>query len=98
MEQAPKLITFDIFGTVLDWRTGLEEACRQAGRPLCEGEFDRIVDVQGALEQGSFLDYATITRLSLMDVLGLPEIKATERSARVSADGRSTRMCLSSKL
>jgi hypothetical protein len=25
-------------------------------------EFDRIVDVQGELEQGDFLDYAEITR------------------------------------
>ena len=69
----PSLVTFDIFGTVLDWRIGLETACRAAGRPLADGEFDRLVDRQAVLEGGPFLDYATITRRSLADVLGLPD-------------------------
>ena len=83
MARAPKLITLDIFGTVLDWRTGLEGACRQVGRPLHEGEFDRIVDVQGELEKGSFLDYATITHRSLVDILRLSEVNATQIGAGV---------------
>jgi 2-haloalkanoic acid dehalogenase type II len=83
MERVPQLITFDIFGTVLDWRSGLEDACRKAGRALHDGEFDRIVDAQGELEQGEFLDYATITRRSLVDVLGLSEVKASEIGAGV---------------
>lgn len=83
MRQAPRLITFDIFGTVLDWRSGLEEACRLAGRPLVAGEFDRIVDAQGRLEEGGFLDYATVTRRSLVDTLGLSETKAAEIGAGI---------------
>ena len=80
---APKLITLDIFGTVLDWKTGLEEACRLAGRSLHEGEFDRIVDAQGQLENGRFLDYATIMRRSLVDILRLSETTATQIGAGV---------------
>ncbi|WP_428396164.1 HAD family hydrolase [Lichenicoccus sp.] len=71
----PHLVTFDIFGTVIDWRTGLETSCRKAGRPLRDGEFDRVVDVQGELEQGD-LDYATVTQLSLTHVLGLDQTQA----------------------
>lgn len=79
----PQLITFDIFGTVLDWRSGTEAAAAAAGRPLRDGEFDRIVDVQGALEQGAYLDYAQITCRSLMQVLGLPFAAASTIGANV---------------
>jgi 2-haloacid dehalogenase len=81
LPDAPELLTFDIFGTVLDWRTGLEAACEAAGRPLREGEFDRIVDAQGALEQGSFLDYSEITRRSLVEAIGLPDAAAAQIGA-----------------
>ena len=80
---APELITFDIFGTVLDWRTGLERACGDADRPLRAGEFDRIVDRQGELEQGEFLSYAEITRRSLVGVIGLSDEAAAEIGADV---------------
>ena len=69
----PKLMTFDIFGTVLDWRSGLEGACAAAGRPLRPGEFDRIVDLQAELEHREFLRYAEITRRSLVQGIGLPD-------------------------
>jgi len=66
----PNLLTYDIFGTVVDWRRGLSDAVARLGRPLVEGEFDAIVDRQGALEQeGPFRNYREITKLSLMDVL-----------------------------
>ena len=79
----PQLVTFDIFGTILDWRIGLEASCRMASRPLQDGEFDRIVDVQGELEQGDFLDYATVTQRSLTSVLNLDATKATVIGAEV---------------
>ena len=78
MSPRPKLLTFDIFGTVLDWRSGLEASCAAAGRPLRPDEFDRVIDVQARLEQAKFLDYATVTQRSLIDVLGLNEEKAAE--------------------
>ncbi|MBS2032514.1 MAG: HAD-IA family hydrolase [Deltaproteobacteria bacterium] len=71
-----QLITFDIFGTVLDWRRGLAESCAAAGRPLRDGEFDRVVDHQGASEQRAFQRYRQITSRSLIDVLGLAPDKA----------------------
>jgi 2-haloalkanoic acid dehalogenase type II len=73
---APSLITFDIFGTVLDWRSGLMAGCEAAGRPLAAGEFDRVIDAQGEMQQGQFQPYAEITRLSLVRVLGLDEARA----------------------
>jgi 2-haloacid dehalogenase len=81
--EKPLLITFDIFGTVLDWRSGLEADCAAAGRPLAPGEFDRIVDLQGKLEHGAFLLYAEITRRSLVQGLGLPDAAAARIGAGV---------------
>src|SRR5262245_11219452 len=42
----PQIITFDFFGTVIDWRQGLKAA---AG--VEHEEFDRLIDIQGRLEQ-----------------------------------------------
>jgi 2-haloacid dehalogenase len=74
----PQLITFDIFGTVLDWRSGLERACGAAGRPLAPGEFDRIVDLQAEIEHQQFLTYTEITRRSLVRAIGLDDRQADE--------------------
>lgn len=74
----PQLITFDVFGTVLDWRSGLEQACAAAGRPLAPGDFDRIVDLQSELEHLEFQTYAEITRRSLVGAIGLPDSAAAE--------------------
>ena len=66
------LLTFDIFGTVLDWRRGLTESLAAVGVTLRAGDFDRVIDVQGALEQaGPFRTYREITALSLVRTLGL---------------------------
>jgi len=78
MMKPPRLITFDIFGTVLDWRSGLEQACAAAGRPLAQGEFDRIVDLQAELEHQQFQTYAEITRRSLVRAIGLDDGQAAE--------------------
>ena len=69
----PRLITFDIFGTVLDWRRGLTEAVERAGVRMGAGAFDRVIDVQALLESESFRSYAAITAISLANVLGLDE-------------------------
>jgi 2-haloacid dehalogenase len=80
---APLLITFDIFGTVLDWRAGLGSACAAAGRPLGRGEFDRVIDRQGQLEHGEFRTYAEITRRSLVEMLGMDDAAARAIGAGV---------------
>ena len=80
---APHLLTFDIFGTVLDWRTGLERDCAAAGRPLRRGEFDRIVDRQAYYERGAYASYAEITHRSLVDALGMDDASASRIGASV---------------
>ena len=67
----PKLITFDIFGTVLDWRTGLRETLHRHGRELADADFDRVIDRQGELESGAYRPYAEIFAESLVDVLAM---------------------------
>jgi 2-haloalkanoic acid dehalogenase type II len=66
----PALLTFDVFGTVLDWRRGLEGSLASRGISVGPGDFDRIVDRQGELERESpFRTYREITARSLVDVL-----------------------------
>ncbi len=61
--ERPVLITFDIFGTVIDWRTGhLRDV-----PSLREADFDRVIDRQGALEQEEpTRPYAGIVAASLV--------------------------------
>jgi hypothetical protein len=54
----PELLTFDIFGTVLDWRRGLFESLRLHGAELRAGDFDRVIDIQAELEADPFRPYA----------------------------------------
>jgi len=67
------LFTFDFFGTVLDWRSGLRNAL---GGRMPEDAFDRIVDRQGELEEQGFQRYCAIVARSLVDELGLTEAEA----------------------
>jgi 2-haloacid dehalogenase len=75
-----RLFTFDIFGTVLDWKGGLE---RSLGRPLTSSEFDRFIDHQGRDEQTRFRTYREITARSLVEVFGLGPEKADAIGAEV---------------
>jgi len=67
----PELLTFDVFGTIVDWRTGMEEACATRGRRLMPGELDRVIDLQGDLEQREYDRYTSIVLKSLAAVLGV---------------------------
>jgi len=77
----PVLLTFDVFGTVLDWRRGLLDAARAAGATVDGDTFDRLVDRQGQLERGAYRTYAEIVAHSLEDVCGL----AADRAAAIGA-------------
>jgi 2-haloacid dehalogenase len=68
----PRLLTFDIFGTVLDWRRGLRDSLARHGVPLRDEDFDRVIDVQAELERSRFRPYASIVAASLVRVLGVP--------------------------
>lgn len=79
----PRLFTFDIFGTVVDWRRGLREALAAHGRDLSDEEFDRVIDAQAGEESGPFLPYASIVAGSLVSELGLGREAATAIGAAV---------------
>jgi len=68
----PLLLTFDIFGTVVDWRAALGDR-----------DFDRIVDVQGDLEQQRFRPYTEIVAESLVRVRRLDPVTAAGIAANV---------------
>lgn len=68
----PTLLTFDIFGTVVDWRSGLGER-----------DFDRIVDVQGELEQQRFRSYTEIVAESLVRVRRVDVVTAARVASEV---------------
>jgi 2-haloacid dehalogenase len=72
----PQLLTFDIFGTVLDWRRGLRESLRRHGAELRDPDFDRVIDSQASIEQGPFRPYASIVASSLVRALGIPPLAA----------------------
>jgi 2-haloalkanoic acid dehalogenase type II len=72
MSNGPLFLTFDIFGTVLDWRSGLG---------LSDDLFERVVDRQAALEQGRFRSYAEIVAQSLVDAAGMNAVAAAATGA-----------------
>lgn len=77
----PVLLTFDVYGTVLDWRRGLREALAAEGVALDDAAFDRVVDWQGAEEQRHpGRRYRAIVEESLRAALGL----GAEAAARVA--------------
>jgi 2-haloalkanoic acid dehalogenase type II len=79
----PKLLTFDIFGTVIDWRRGLRESLRRHGAALDDSEFDRVIDYQAELETGRYRSYTSIVASSLVHVLGIPPAAARSIGAEV---------------
>jgi 2-haloacid dehalogenase len=62
------LMTFDIFGTVLDWRRGLGS--------LPFAQFEKAIDRQGQLEQGKWRSYTEIVAQSLIEVASLNAVVA----------------------
>ncbi len=68
----PRLLTFDLFGTIVDWRAGLCAAAAARGFPVDEAAFVRLIDTQAADEQMMFRPYVEIVERSLVRVLGMP--------------------------
>lgn len=67
----PRLLTFDLFGTVVDWREGLRAAVRAHGIDLTEEQFEAVIDAQGEDEPAGFRPYVEIVERSLVRVLGM---------------------------
>ena len=69
MPPTPTLMTFDIFGTVLDWRRGMVEASRARGYAVSDAQFQAMIDFQARAEAGVYRPYADILAESLTSVL-----------------------------
>ena len=67
----PRLLTFDLFGTVVDWRSGIVSALSRSGVALDDAGFERVINAQGADEQAAFRPYVEIVARSLESVLGV---------------------------
>jgi hypothetical protein len=67
----PSLITFDVFGTIVDWRIGMQADLAAAGHSCSNAVFDHIIAAQATTESGSFRTYREITAASLVQVAGL---------------------------
>ncbi len=73
---APSLLTFDVFGTLIDWRSGLRTDLGRLGRELTDADFERVLAAQEADESGPFRTYRAITAASLAAALGLDRAAA----------------------
>lgn len=72
-----RLCTFDVFGTLVDWRRGLAEDLAGQGIALTENRFDRLLEEQeGAERSGHFRCYGEILAWSLVRRLGLAPLQA----------------------
>ncbi len=69
----PALLSFDVFGTIVDWRAGITRDLAAVGVRVDSAIFDAIVDAQGADEQAAFRPYAEIVARSLVRVCSLAE-------------------------
>ena len=69
----PALLTFDIFGTVLDWRQGLVDAAAAHGIDVDDRRFQAVIDHQARAESGPYRSYAEIAAESLVSVLRMPK-------------------------
>jgi len=83
----PTLLTFDIFGTVVDWRRGLTEALAAVGSsPFEPNRFDDVIDAQARLEAAEpGKSYRSIVAASLVEVLGLDSARAEAVAGTVGA-------------
>ena len=79
----PRLFTFDIFGTVIDWQTGLKNSLKEIGIQLTPELFDRVIDLQAHDEQRGYKTYREITTASLMKVLSLDFERADKIAANI---------------
>ena len=74
--EKPRLFTFDIFGTVVDWRAGLLEAVRASGGKAGPDRFQAVIGYQAEAERASYRPYAEIVAESLVKVLGMSRARA----------------------
>ena len=79
----PTLVTFDVFGTIVDWRRGLQADLADVGCPCSDALFARILAVQDRLEAGLYRTYREITAASLVEAARLNADAADKIGQRV---------------
>jgi 2-haloacid dehalogenase len=73
----PELLTFDIFGTVVDWRAGFVQALADEGHPDGLEVFDTVMDWQIDAEQSDpERPYTSILAESLTATVGMGSVAA----------------------
>jgi len=85
-------LTFDCYGTLIDWETGLTAAMRSALRPLGVNARDnelleRFARHEAALESGPYLAYREILRRALLSIAA--ELGVSPSDAAIDAFGGS---------
>lgn len=79
----PEVLSFDVFGTLVDWRKGALAELANAGVDASDDLFERLIDYQADLEKGPYRTYREITAASFVDVAGVSPNVAEEIAARV---------------
>jgi|SRR5579863_6530839 len=83
MSELPTILSFDIFGTVVDWRQGMLKALWRKGIALDEALWEKILKTQERLEAGSYRTYREITAQSLEEVARFTPAKAADVAAEL---------------
>ena len=67
MTRRPELITFDCYGTLIDWFGGLAAALRKLGLPegALEAVSERYVALEAEVEAGPYLPYRKVMAIAL---------------------------------
>jgi 2-haloacid dehalogenase len=59
-----RLITFDCYGTLVDWETGIRSAlaalAEEAGVAWTSGTFDRYLQIEAQIQAGAFVSYRSV--------------------------------------
>lgn len=98
----PALVTFDVFGTVIDWRAGLKESARESGVEVSDHAFEEVIAYQARVERGPYRSYTEILAESLVRVARMGRAAANAVAAKAgrwplfpdAADGIRTLMRL----
>jgi 2-haloacid dehalogenase len=81
---SPQLLSFDVFGTLVDWYEGLRRDLVRLGVPWRAELFDRIIDYQAQLERAEpSRSYRSVVAESLTAMAGLDHATAQQVADRL---------------
>jgi 2-haloacid dehalogenase len=83
MPELPTLLTFDIFGTVVDWRSGMLKALWHKGIALDDALWEKILLSQESQEAGPYRRYCEIAAQSLEEAARFSPGKAADVASEI---------------